>query len=372
MTVLGMVGGGVVASSEAASGTSGSQTRPPAPSLEATGVERNAQDDLTLALRVSQLSRHFGDVVALDDVSFAIDEGRFFGLVGENGSGKTTLARLVVGLDRPTSGSVAIFGIDVARHPRAARRLVGFAGQEGVYDSLSVAEQLDFHARLIGLDRSERAEAVTSMLQLVDLHDRRRRAATSLSPGERQRLAIARALLADPPLIVLDDPWAGLDARGQDELREVLRELRQLGKTLLVTAGDAETLRDLSDEIGQLDHGVLVAAGPPSVVIAAGPREVRIQTVHGDDSARAILRRSPLVETLAETGDGAFVVHMSGDDVALAHLVGQLVAGGVGISRVVATAAAIAATGDLDFDAPESPSGAWRESGQMHPPGDRL
>jgi ABC-2 type transport system ATP-binding protein len=216
-----------------------------------------APEAVALALAVDGLTKRYGSVVALDDVSFALPPGTLYGLSGPNGGGKSTLLRVLATLERATSGSFRVFGHDPLAEPRAVRRLIGYAGPPVGTPELTVAEEMAAVARLGGLGRMERDESIAAMLQIVDLHHRRHRRVGELSRGDRKRLAVARALVHDPALLLLDGPFEGLDDRARAELRAVLAELADLGKTLVVAVDTLADLAGLAHEVGILTGGVL-------------------------------------------------------------------------------------------------------------------
>ena len=213
------------------------------------------------ALIVERLTKRYGGVVALDAVSLVVSAGSAYGLVGPNGGGKTTLLRVLAMLERPSAGSVRVLGLDPVANPSSVRRIVGYAGPPVGTPELTVGEEMAAAARLGGVGAIERDESIAAMLQIVDLYDRRHRRVAELSRGDRKRLAIARALVHDPALLLLDGPFEGLDGRAQGELRAVLAELSSLGKTLVVAAGTLAELAGLSHAVGVLDAGRLVASG---------------------------------------------------------------------------------------------------------------
>lgn len=223
-------------------------------------VAPSAQLRAGLALAVDGLTKRYGDVVALDRVSLELPTGTLYGLSGPNGGGKSTLLRVLATLERPSAGTIRVFGRDPLAEPRAVRRLIGYAGPPVGTPELTVAEELESVARLAGLGRLEREESIGAMLQIVDLHDRRHRRIGELSRGDRKRLAVARALVHDPALLLLDGPFEGLDDQARAELGAVLAELSSLGKALVVAVDTVADLHGLAHEVGVLKDGRLVAA----------------------------------------------------------------------------------------------------------------
>jgi heme exporter protein A len=219
------------------------------------------------AIVVERLRKEYELRPVLRGVSFALGAGRTLALLGPNGAGKTTLLRILATLARPTSGTVRLVGQDAERDAGAVRRQVGYVGHEPLlYDELSAAENLHFFARMYGLrDGAERAAA---LLERVGLAAKTRERMATLSRGQAQRLALARALLRDPAVLLLDEPDAGLDDLGLNVLTDVLRERRGRGQTtVLATHAHARALA-LADEVIVLDGGRLAHAGPAGELTA--------------------------------------------------------------------------------------------------------
>lgn len=203
-------------------------------------------------------------LVALDSLTLDVPHGQVFGLLGPNGSGKTTSVNLLCGLLRPTSGTVVCEGIDVRRDVTAVRTHLGVVPQEtALYDDLSADENLLFHARLYGVPRGERRGRINEVLELVGLAARRRDRVGTYSGGMQRRLALARALLTRPSVVVLDEPTLGVDVQSRAALWERVRQIADDGGTVLLTTNYMEEAQALADQLAILDHGVLVATGTP-------------------------------------------------------------------------------------------------------------
>jgi ABC-2 type transport system ATP-binding protein len=216
-------------------------------------------------LVADRLTRRFGDVVAVDDVSLTVREGEVFGLLGPNGAGKTTTLRMIAGLIGATSGTVRVAGVDVhdPASAKAARALVGVLPEEvGLYADLSVARTLDFFARLYRVPAEQRATRIEALLDRLGLWGRRDDAAATLSKGLKQRLALARALVHDPPVVLLDEPTANLDPEATTLVREVLVELKAAGRAVVVNTHRLEEAERVCDRVGVL-AARLVAVGTP-------------------------------------------------------------------------------------------------------------
>src|SRR5204863_3134293 len=196
-----------------------------------------------------------------------VGEGEIFGLVGPNGAGKTTTLRILATLLPATSGHAEVAGIDVRRNPDAARRVLGFMPDVfGVYDDMKVWEYLDFFARCYGIPGSKRRRMIGDLLDLVDLGDKRDAYVQSLSRGMQQRLCLAHTLVHDPQVLLLDEPASGLDPRARVELRELLRELRSLGKTIVISSHILPELEELCTSVAIVDRGRVLAAGTISEI----------------------------------------------------------------------------------------------------------
>ena len=232
------------------------------------------------------LVKRYNGTIAVAGVDLSIPEGEIFGLVGPNGAGKTTMLRMLATLLQPTSGDAEIAGESVRRNPQAVRRVLGYMPDAfGVYDDMKVWEYLDFFGRCYGLGPAQRKRMIGDLLELVDLASKRDAYVQSLSRGMQQRLCLAHALVHDPKVLLLDEPASGLDPRARVELRELLRELRVLGKTILISSHILPELEELCTSVAIVDHGRVLAAGTISEIgqkLRVG--EVLRIRVLGDDS----------------------------------------------------------------------------------------
>jgi len=212
------------------------------------------------AIRVRHLWHRFGNFDVLRDVSFEVAQGEIFGFIGPNGAGKTTTIRVMATLLEPLSGRVEIDGIDVALEPERVRRVIGYMPDHaGVYDRITIREFLEFFADAYAVpDRS----VVATVIELTELGKLQDRLVADLSKGMKQRLQIARILLHDPKVLVLDEPASDLDPRARIEVRDLLLELRDLGKTIFLSSHILTELSDVCTSIGILERGSLVVAGP--------------------------------------------------------------------------------------------------------------
>lgn len=213
-----------------------------------------------------QFRRHNGDMLtALNDLTLSIEAGQVFGLLGPNGSGKTTTVNLMSGLLKPSSGGVRVCGIDVVSNLERARANVGVVPQEtALYNDLTARENLVFHARLYRVPAHERQERISSVLNLVGLESRQHDRVGTYSGGMQRRLALARALLTHPEVVILDEPTLGVDVQSRAALWERIRQIADNGKTVLLTTNYMEEAQALTDNLAILDHGQLIAQGTPA------------------------------------------------------------------------------------------------------------
>ncbi len=211
---------------------------------------------------IKRLSVFYGKQLAVNNLSLTIPRGEVFGFIGPNGAGKTTTIKVLATLLKPSVGAVRVMGIDVATSPQSVRRNIGYVPDSfGVYEDLSVVEYLHFFAAAYRIERAKRAGTVMDVLALTDLSNKAGSQVDALSRGMKQRLGIARVLLHDPQLLLLDEPASGLDPRARIELRELLKELQRMGKTILVSSHILHELAQLCTRIGIIEAGQLVAEG---------------------------------------------------------------------------------------------------------------
>ena len=292
---------------------------------------------MTAIVRSQGLVKRYDRTVAVAGLDLAIEPGEIFGLVGPNGAGKTTTLRMLATLLRPSAGTAEIDGWSVTGNPDEVRRVLGFMPDVfGVYDDMKVWEYLDFFARCYGLPAAARRRMIADLLELVDLGDRRDNYVQTLSRGMEQRLCLAHALVHDPKVLLLDEPASGLDPRARVELRELLRELRALGKTILISSHILPELEELCTSVAIVDHGKVLAQGRISDI----ERRLRFGAVlrvrlllEGEalEAARDRFRADPDVASAAILDDGSIELGFRGDDEATARLLAASVAAGLPI-----------------------------------------
>ena len=230
-----------------------------------------------MRIEVRNLKRYFGTTRAVDDVSFSFESGQIFGFIGPNGAGKTTTMRIMATLDEPTAGDAALDGVSIVQEPEAARRMVGFMPDTlPTHRDISVHEYLDFFARAYDLRGDKRKSVVDGIEQFTNLRGIRDKMLNALSKGMKQRVSLARALIHDPPLLIMDEPAAGLDPRARVELRELLKALGEQGKAILISSHILSELHEICDGAVFIEHGKLLRAGTLDQIINHDRAEKRI------------------------------------------------------------------------------------------------
>jgi ABC-2 type transport system ATP-binding protein len=299
---------------------------------------------MTAMIEIQGLSKAYGNRrdrrLALKELSLSIDEGAVFGFIGPNGAGKTTTMRILTTLLEPTAGEAWVAGCSIARDPRGVRRAVGYMPDFfGVYDDMKVWEYLDFFAATYGVPPAGRAAMVDDLLVLVDLAHRRDDFVDSLSRGMKQRLCLARTLVHDPQVLILDEPASGLDPRARIEIRELLRELRAMGKTIFFSSHILSEVADVCTHIGVIEDGQLVAAGNIEEMRRRlqAHRTVRVHLL-GDPAAAherlfgldGVTNVRPAAEN-GQTQPDRLLFDFVGDDAALSAVLAALVASDLGV-----------------------------------------
>jgi len=217
------------------------------------------------AVEVTNLVKRFGSFQAVHGLSFTIEAGEIFGLLGPNGSGETTTLNMISGLSEPTSGKVAIFGYDPRKQPADVHRILGMVPQEtALYGELTAAQNLAFHAELFGYTGAEKKNRVSEMLKLAELSERANSRVNTFSGGMSRRLAIVRSMLHDPKLLYLDEPTLGVDVQSRNTIWEYILKIKSEGCSVLLTTNYLEEANALCDRIAIIDHGELVALASPA------------------------------------------------------------------------------------------------------------
>ncbi|MBP6962935.1 MAG: ABC transporter ATP-binding protein [Armatimonadetes bacterium] len=220
-------------------------------------------------LRTENLTKRYNGLTAVSDLSLHLEAGDIMGFIGPNGAGKTTTIRMVASLLKPTSGTAFVDGIDVLENPEEIRPMIGYMPDFfGMYDDVLVWEYLDFFAAAYRIPAPRRAGIIDEVLELTDLTIKKRKFVAHLSRGMQQRLCLAKTLLHDPKLLLLDEPASGLDPRARIEIKELLKELRKMGKTILISSHILPELADFCNKIAIIEQGKLVVSGDVNEIMA--------------------------------------------------------------------------------------------------------
>jgi ABC-2 type transport system ATP-binding protein len=267
-------------------------------------------------IEVHDLTKKYGELFAINKIELKLDRGDVFGFIGPNGAGKTTTMRILATLLNPTWGEAYVGGYSIYTKPKEIRRIIGYMPDFfGVYDNMQVIEYLEFFAAAYRIKGPERRKICNEVLDLVDLGYKRNELVTSLSRGMTQRLGLARVLLHDPQVLLLDEPASGLDPRARIEIRGLLKELRNMGKTIMVSSHILPELADICNKIGIIERGELIVNADVEDVM----KQVRQQTVLKVDvstdreAAGKLLEISPIVELVEVDKTGLRVTLVSGD-----------------------------------------------------------
>jgi len=268
-------------------------------------------------IKTQNLVKDYGNLTAVANLNLSIEQGDIFGFIGPNGAGKTTTMRILVTLLEPTNGTAYIDGLDVRRAGKKVRRLVGYMPDfMGVYDDLKVFEYLEFFAAAFSIERRKRKSIVEGVLELTDLQSKQRATVDSLSRGMQQRLGLARVLIHDPKVLILDEPASGLDPRARIEIRELLRELKRMGKTIMISSHILSELEEICDNIGIIEHGKMVFNG---TIAEIRPRlgiqsKVRVKVGANQEKAVELLSALPGISEALIIDDYISVTFQDGKD----------------------------------------------------------
>ncbi len=259
-----------------------------------------------MQINVINLVKDFGATRAVDDISFTFSSGQIFGFVGPNGAGKTTTMRILATLDEPTSGDAAIDDVSIVESPETARRLIGYMPDSlPTHRDISVHDYLDFFARAYGLAGKRRRQVVDSIEGFTNLTGIREKTLHSLSKGMKQRVSLARALLHDPPVLVMDEPAAGLDPRARVELRELLRALSEQEKAILISSHILSELSEICDGAVILEQGKIVTAGTLQEIASSDveQRTVLVRALERQDDLCKAMLLMPNVAAVNDLGN---------------------------------------------------------------------
>lgn len=282
-------------------------------------------------IRLEGFGKDYGSFTAVDRIDLNIDEGETFGFIGPNGAGKSTTIRFLATLLRASRGGGSVAGCDVMGDPLGVRQSIGYMPDHfGVYDGMRVWEFLDFFAVAYRIGRTGRRQVIDNVLELLDLSHKRDDPVNGLSRGMKQRLCLAKTLLHDPPVLILDEPASGLDPRARVELKVLLKELRKMGKTILISSHILSELADCCTSVGIIERGQLLMQGPIDEVYRQIRRNrfVELRFVSGRDAGLAVLRSTPSLRSLDAMPERV-TAELETDDEGLATLLEELIAAGV-------------------------------------------
>ena len=288
-------------------------------------------------IAVQDLTKVYGKRAALDHISFEVPEREIFGFVGPNGAGKTTTLRILAALLEPTEGKAFIDGADVTRDREKVHTRIGYMPDFfGVYDQLTVGEYLDFYAACYRQQKRRRQTIVNDLLALVGLTERKHQLVDTLSRGLKQRVCLARALVHDPAVLLLDEPASGLDPRARVEMREILKELQGMGKTIIISSHILPELTELCTMIGIIDHGRMRATGSVREVIArlTTGRRIRITVIEQKDAAIEVLTPLASVRNV-ESVNGTIEAEYEGDESTASDILFALTGAGIRVSSFI-------------------------------------
>ncbi len=259
-----------------------------------------------MQVNITNLRKDFGATRAVDDISFSFSSGQIIGFVGPNGAGKTTTMRILATLDEPTSGDAKIDDVSIVEVPEQARRLIGYVPDAlPMHRDISVHEYLDFFARAYGLMAMQRRQVIENIEEFTNLTGIREKNLYTLSKGMKQRVSLARALIHDPPVLVMDEPAAGLDPRGRVELRELLRILSGQGKAILISSHILTELSEICDSAVIIEQGRIITAGTLQEIVKPEVEQhtILIRSLSRQDTLYRSLLLMPNVAAVNQLGN---------------------------------------------------------------------
>ncbi|HRK22009.1 MAG TPA: ABC transporter ATP-binding protein [Fimbriimonadaceae bacterium] len=284
-------------------------------------------------LEVKNLHKNYGSLVAVHNLSFTLKPGDIFGFIGSNGAGKTTTIKMVSTLLEPTSGTATLNGADITKNPMEVRRQIGYMPDFfGLYDDIKVWEYLEFFAGIYSIPKNQRTEVIDNVLELTDLTIKKQAFVQSLSRGMQQRLCLARCLIHDPALLLLDEPASGLDPRARAELKELILELARMGKMIIVSSHILPELSDFCNTVGIIEKGHMLRWGPVQDVIRSlqPVRELVLEMMDGASRAATLLEgRSGVCEVRSHADGRRLVIGFEGDESQQAEVLAILVRDGI-------------------------------------------
>lgn len=284
-------------------------------------------------IQIEGLTKYYGKFKAVDGLTLEIPDGSVFGFVGPNGAGKTTTMKIMTGLLSASGGKITIDGVDIIEHPEFIGDKVGYMPDFfGTYDNLRADEYLAFYAGMYKVPEEQVPQLIDDLLELVELTDKKYAYVDSLSRGMKQRLCLARSLVHDPALLILDEPASGLDPRARFEMKEILKQLKNMGKTVIISSHILPELAEMCTHVGIIDHGVVKSYGSISEIMQnmQKVRTFSVKTLEnvGFDEINSLLLELPYASDVSlNTDDIVFNYH--GDDDSISRLIKNIVEKGV-------------------------------------------
>jgi len=282
-------------------------------------------------IEITNFGKRYGDFTAVENLNLSIGAGELFGFIGPNGAGKSTTIRFLATLLKASHGEATVNGCSVTKDPLGVRRSVGYMPDNfGVYDGMKVWEFLDFFAVAYQIPRAKRKQVIGDVLELLDLTHKRDDFVNGLSRGMKQRLCMAKTLVHDPPVLILDEPTSGLDPRARLEVKALFKELRRMGKTILISSHILTELADTCTSIGIIERGQLLLHGPMDEVYRRIRRNrvIEVKFLSGQATGLSIIRSRPeLLDLQVDNSSATFELKAEDDQVA--GLLDELVAAGV-------------------------------------------
>lgn len=288
-------------------------------------------------IEIQGLYKSYGKFVALNQLNLHIDKGELFGFVGPNGAGKTTTMRILSGLLRADGGSATVAGIDALHQSQDLKAKIGYMPDFfGVYDNLRAIEYMEFYASAYGIYGKQATELCMNLMDLVNLSDKAMFYVDSLSRGMKQRLCLARSMVHNPELLILDEPASGLDPRARFEMKGILKNLNDMGKTIIISSHILSELAEMCTTIGIIDRGQMLVKGSVEEIIShlntSNPLVIKV--MDGREQAVTLLKENPMVSNVS-IQEEQIVINFKGTERQEAELLTALVSAGVQISSFV-------------------------------------
>lgn len=281
-------------------------------------------------LEIKDLYKNYGSFTAVSGLNMNIEKGEIFGFVGPNGAGKTTTMKIICGLLRASGGTVLLDGIDGTANPQGIKSKIGYMPDFfGVYDDLKVMEYMDYFADIYEVPVQRRKKMIEELLELVDLGSKSNEYVDSLSRGMKQRLCLARSMVHNPSFLILDEPASGMDPRARAEMKSILRNLKDLGKTVLISSHILPELSELCTSLAIIDQGKMIIQGSFQDIMdrVYGKRDIHIKVLGQHEKTMEILKGFPQVERVSSLGDSIACV-FNGNDGDMNTILAELVRNG--------------------------------------------